>query len=85
MELEYYAGIGSRETPRDVLQLMKRIAAELYLRGYVLRSDQDLDLMYGDASEFGKAMAAKIKKGLSTLHDVPKPKEGEERPYARSV
>lgn len=38
MELEYYASIGSRETPRDVLQLMKRIAAELYSRGYVLRS-----------------------------------------------
>ena len=47
--------------------------------------DADIDLMYGDASEFGKAMAAKIKKGLSTLHGVPKPKEGEERPYARSV
>ena len=38
MSVEHYAGIGSRETPRAILSLMKRIAAELYERDYVLRS-----------------------------------------------
>lgn len=60
-----------------LVDTLRNVAAEC--------DDADIDLMYGDASEFGKAMAAKIKKGLSTLHGVPKPKEGEERPYARSV
>ena len=35
---KYYAGIGSRETPDDVLKLMTRIAIGLSKRGYTLRS-----------------------------------------------
>lgn len=34
----FYAGIGSRETPLDVLQQMKEVASELEQAGYVLRS-----------------------------------------------
>jgi hypothetical protein len=33
-----YAGVGSRKTPVAVLQLMRRIAERLHLRGYRLRS-----------------------------------------------
>ena|SRR5690606_27695755 len=34
----YYAGIGSRETPRDVLELMYRIGYRLASEGWTLRS-----------------------------------------------
>lgn len=34
----YYAGIGSRKTPQDILDYMRRIAQRLALRGFVLRS-----------------------------------------------
>lgn len=36
--MKYYAGIGSRETPEDVLKLMTRIARGLDRKGYILRS-----------------------------------------------
>lgn len=35
---KYYAGIGSRETPDDILKLMTRIAIGLSKKGYTLRS-----------------------------------------------
>lgn len=35
---KYYTGVGSRETPDDVLALMKEIAVKLAYEGYVLRS-----------------------------------------------
>lgn len=34
----YYAGIGSRETPPEILSLMTRIAEKLSSMGYILRS-----------------------------------------------
>lgn len=34
----FYAGIGSRKAPPDVLEFMRRVAARLAQRGYVLRS-----------------------------------------------
>lgn len=34
----FYAGVGSRETPEDVLQQMREVAKELEQAGYVLRS-----------------------------------------------
>jgi len=34
----YYAGIGSRETPEDVLKYMTRVARGLDRKGYRLRS-----------------------------------------------
>jgi len=34
----FYAGVGSRETPDHVLELMKKLAGRLAARGYVLRS-----------------------------------------------
>lgn len=36
--MKFYAGIGSRETPEDVLKLMTRISRGLYKEGYTLRS-----------------------------------------------
>lgn len=36
--MKFYAGIGSRETPRNVQFLMKRISLELEKIGYILRS-----------------------------------------------
>ena len=38
MNNKYYTGIGSRETPHDVLELMTRIATKLEQLGYCLRS-----------------------------------------------
>jgi len=35
---KYFSGIGSRQTPGDVQQLMTRITVFLYSRGYILRS-----------------------------------------------
>jgi hypothetical protein len=36
--LKYYTGIGSRETPQNVLDLMEWVAQRLYGMGYTLRS-----------------------------------------------
>jgi hypothetical protein len=36
--LKYYAGIGSRQTPPEILDLMTRVAVKLRKQGYVLRS-----------------------------------------------
>ena len=34
----YYAGVGSRETPQDVLKIMWKIGKHLADKGYTLRS-----------------------------------------------
>lgn len=36
--LNYYAGIGSRETPQDVLNIFQSVARYLSNKGYILRS-----------------------------------------------
>jgi hypothetical protein len=36
--VRYYAGIGSRQTPKDILTLMTDIANQMEQKGYVLRS-----------------------------------------------
>lgn len=36
--MKYYCGIGSRETPEDVLERMTKLATILERKGYVLRS-----------------------------------------------
>jgi hypothetical protein len=36
--MRYYAGIGSRETPEEILALMTRVGKGLMRKGYVLRS-----------------------------------------------
>lgn len=38
MQQQYYAGIGSRETPAEILYQMADLAKELYRNGYSLRS-----------------------------------------------
>ena len=34
----YYAGIGSRNTPNEILSLLTSLAEQLALKGYILRS-----------------------------------------------
>lgn len=36
--VKYYTGIGSRDTPQEVLELMKKLAFTLALKGWILRS-----------------------------------------------
>jgi predicted Rossmann fold nucleotide-binding protein DprA/Smf involved in DNA uptake len=36
--MKYYTGIGSRETPEDILEFMKEIASKLESLGWILRS-----------------------------------------------
>ena len=43
----WYAGVGSRETPEDIMELMRRISFALYAQGYALSS--------GDAEGADKA------------------------------
>lgn len=38
MDVMYWTGVGSRETPQDIGKLMTKIATFLYEEGYVLRS-----------------------------------------------
>lgn len=55
--IAYYAGIGSRRTPSDVLELMERVARFLVTKNYVLRSghapgaDQAFELGAGGHAE----------------------------------
>lgn len=37
-DTEYYAGIGSRKTPRDILELMTKIGRAFYSAHWILRS-----------------------------------------------
>jgi hypothetical protein len=57
--LAYYAGIGSRDTPDDVLDIMKLVALNLAIKGYILRSGgadgADLAFEEGAYRGFGKA------------------------------
>lgn len=36
--MKHYTGIGSRETPKDIMQLMSKLAYRLASEGYILRS-----------------------------------------------
>jgi hypothetical protein len=36
--MKYYTGIGSRETPSEIMELMRLIAQKLYEKKYILRS-----------------------------------------------
>ena len=36
--MNYYAGIGSRETPIEFLEMFKRVAKYIATNGYILRS-----------------------------------------------
>lgn len=59
-----------------LLDTMRNIAAEC--------ADPDLDLLFGDAGEFGKHVEKRIRKGLDTIHLTPKPDEGEDAIFAKS-
>lgn len=50
-----------------LVDALRQVAAEC--------SDSDIDIMYGDASEFGREMARKIAVQLNTIATVPRPKD----------
>ena len=54
--MKFYAGIGSRKTPKEILELMARIAIKLESLGWVLRSGG----AGGADSAFGDAVKNKI-------------------------
>lgn len=58
MKMKIYTGIGSRNTPPDILDIMFRLAGKLASEGYVLRSGgaQGAD----DAFEQGAADSTEI-------------------------
>lgn len=55
--MKYYTGIGSRQTPKDILKLMEDIAFKLAQKGYILRS--------------GAAGGADTAWNLAKAHGVP--------------
>ncbi len=54
--MKFYTGVGSRETPRDICQLMMHVATWLATKGWILRSghaqgaDRAFELGAGEAS-----------------------------------
>ncbi len=54
--MKYYTGIGSRETPEDVLYIMKKIALYLARQGYILRSGgaHGADLAFEEGCDIGR-------------------------------
>lgn len=59
MSRKFYAGIGSRETPEDVQDMMTEIASYLEERGYVLRS--------GNATGADQAFAKGVKTSAAQI------------------
>lgn len=51
---KYYTGIGSRETPRDILKLMEDIAFKLASKDYILRSGaaQGADTAFEEGAKY---------------------------------
>lgn len=58
-----------------LLDTMRDIASE--------SADPDLDLLYGDATEYGKHVEQRILKSLRTVYLTPKPAEGEDAIFAK--
>lgn len=50
--MKYYTGIGSRSTPKDILNIMVKLSAKLNKEGYILRSGgaDGADLAFEQAS-----------------------------------
>jgi hypothetical protein len=73
---KFYAGIGSRETPRDVIISMRKIAGELYRKGYILRSggakgaDEAFAWGAADASMGDSTIPYRIYLPSSTFSDI---------------
>ena len=71
---KYYAGVGSRDTPPEVLARMTGIATKLYYLGYVLRSggapgadqafEAGVDLRYDQRSEIAKCSRRAEEQGV---------------------
>lgn len=63
--MKYYTGIGSRQTPKDILKLMEDIAFKLAMKGYILRSGaaggadtafQDGAMAYADQIDYQQTL-----------------------------
>ena len=59
---KFYTGIGSRQTPKDILNLIEDVAFKLASKGYILRSGaaKGADTAFEDGA---KAYANKLMKG----------------------
>jgi hypothetical protein len=64
-KIKYYTGIGSRETPLDILRLMTKIALYLQSKNYILRSGG----AYGADSAFSKGCHETNKEIYVPWHD----------------
>ncbi len=71
--MKYYAGVGSRKTPDDIINAMTRVAIELRKHGYTLRSGGALgaDRAFEKGSlEQSKIFIADDAKGDSRAHEL---------------
>ncbi len=59
---KYYAGIGSRQTPKEIQKLMTDIAMEMARRGWALRSGG------ADGADMAFELGAKLAEGSSTIY-----------------
>lgn len=65
MDNKYYTGVGSRETPQNVLELMTRIASKLEQLGYCLRSGG----AYGADTAFERGVSNTVNKQIFVASD----------------
>jgi hypothetical protein len=66
---KYYAGVGSRETPLDILNLMTRIARKLEFNNFVLRSGGAI----GADSAFERGVKNNCNKKIFVAADATEP------------
>jgi len=75
LKIKYYAGIGSRETPEEILALMRLFASKMYQKSWRLRSggakgaDKAFEQSIGDKN-YGEIYRADDAKGLENFHEI---------------
>lgn len=72
MTKKYYSGIGSRETPKDILEVMTQIGYVLAKKGFILRSG------HADGADMAFEIGAKkyVISSLKQLYDIYIPWSG---------
>lgn len=85
---KYYAGVGARNTPQDVLQRMSKLSGLLARKGYTLRSggalgaDTAFEVGCGDSKEIFTARDnLPMWANVFTEHFHPKPRALKEYPW----
>lgn len=64
--MKYYTGVGSRETPEEILKVMEDLAFNLRETGWILRSGgaEGADTAF-EVNSYGSSEIYVVKKGLS--------------------